>query len=178
MFMLYAILIGIGLGILCGGTPAGLGRLSLRWGWLAVAGLGVQVLLFAPPIAERIGELGPPIYVASTMLVLGVVLRNLRRLPGLALVATGAAANLLAIVTNGGYMPASGAALAAAGRTDPAGYSNGTLLAHPALEPLIDRFALPSWVPFTNVFSLGDVVIAVGVALVIITAMRVRAQAA
>ena len=43
---------------------------------------------------------------------------------------------------------------------------------HPHLELLTDIFALPSWVPFANVFSLGDVILGVGVVLVIVAAMR------
>ena len=35
---------------------------------------------------------------------------------------------------------------------------------HPALQPLTDIFAVPAWVPLANVFSVGDVLIAVGVA--------------
>jgi hypothetical protein len=33
---------------------------------------------------------------------------------------------------------------------------------------------LPAWVPFTNVFSIGDVLIALGVVIVIVSAMRRR----
>ena len=42
----------------------------------------------------------------------------------------------------------------------------------PALAPLTDVFALPSAVPFANVFSVGDVLIAIGVVIVIVAAMR------
>ena len=66
----------------------------------------LQIVLFSGPVSERIGDAGPPIYVASTALVLVAVLGNLR-IPGMALVALGAACNLAAIVANGGYMPAS-----------------------------------------------------------------------
>jgi hypothetical protein len=40
------------------------------------------------------------------------------------------------------------------------------------LEPLTDVFALPAWLPFANVFSAGDVLIAVGVVIVIVGGMR------
>ena len=116
MFMLYAILAGLLAGWLLGGSLANLGALRIRWAPLAVAGLLTQVVLFFGPVAERIGDLGMPVYVGSTALVLAVVLRNLR-LPGLVLVAAGALSNMLAIVANGGFMPASAAALAFLGKS-------------------------------------------------------------
>ena len=90
----------------------------------------------------------------------------------MALVAVGAGANLAAIVANGGFMPASEAAFAALGGGLNAGYTNSSIVANPALEPLTDAYSLPTWLPFANVFSVGDVLIAIGVAIVIVSAMR------
>jgi hypothetical protein len=53
-----------------------------------------------------------------------------------------------------------------------AAYSNSSMVADPALWFLTDIFALPRWVPFANVFSVGDLLIATGIALVIVLAMR------
>jgi len=111
MFILYAVPIGIVAGFLLGGRLDRLGDLQLRWAWLAVAGLVAQLLLFADPIATSVGDFGPPIYVLSTAAVLVAVVRNWR-IPGMWLVALGAASNLLAIVANGGIMPASPEAVA------------------------------------------------------------------
>ena len=171
MFILYAIPIGIALGLALGGRPVGLARLELRWAWLLMAGLLVQVILFTDFVAARIGDAGPAIYVASTAAVFAGVLRN-ARIPGMALVALGAASNLAAIVANCGYMPAGAAAMAALGKTDPAIYSNSAVVARPALEPLTDVFALPAWIPFANIFSVGDLVIGLGVVVVIVASMR------
>jgi hypothetical protein len=110
VFVLYAVAIGLVLGLLLGGHVGRLGAISFRWSGLIVVGMITQLLLFSDPISARVGDLGPPIYVASTALVLVAVLGNLA-IPGLQLVAAGAASNLAAIVANGGYMPASPAAL-------------------------------------------------------------------
>jgi hypothetical protein len=171
VFILYAILIGLLVGRLAGGRPAGLATLQFRLGWLAVAGFAAQVVLFSAPVTERIGDLGAPLYVLSTAVVFIVLLAN-ARIPGLPVVALGAAANLAAIVANGGYMPASEAALIAAGKIPASGYSNSAVLTDPLLGPLTDIFALPSWLPFTNVFSIGDVLIGVGIAITVAVAMR------
>ncbi len=154
-----------------GGRLTGLAELRIAWPWLIVAALFVQLVLFAGPVADRIGPLGPPIYVASTALGIVAVVRN-RAIPGMLVIGLGASLNLAAIVANGGYMPAGAGALAAAGAGPSDGYSNSALLAHPVLAPLTDIFALPAGLPLANVFSLGDVIIGIGVALVIISAMR------
>ena len=171
MFILYAVPIGLVLGFLLGGRPAGLATLQFRFGWVMVAGLLVQVVLFSTAVSDMVGELGPPIYIVSTAVVIASVLANLR-ITGMALVALGAISNLVAIVLNGGYMPADAGAMAALGKTAPTTYSNSAIVADPVLKPLTDIFALPTWVPFSNVFSIGDVLITVGVIVVIVAAMR------
>jgi hypothetical protein len=176
MFILYALPLGIVAGFLTGGRLAGLGEIRLRWAPLALLGLLVQVVLFLGPVAEGVGWLGMPIYIGSTLLVLIVVVRNVA-LPGLAVVALGAGSNLLAILANGGYMPASPAAMAFLGRTVNAGYSNSAVMPEPVLWPLTDIFALPAGVPFANVFSVGDLLIGLGVAWALAAAMHRRSTA-
>jgi hypothetical protein len=84
--------------------------------------------------------------------------------------------NLAAIIANGGWMPASPEALAALGMSPKAGYSNSSVVADPALPWLTDIFALPPWMPMANVFSIGDVLIGLGVIVVITVAMRAPMQ--
>jgi hypothetical protein len=170
MFILYAIPIGLLLGFATGGRLAGLSTLRIRWAWLAVAGLALQIALFSEPLGSAVGDAGPALYVASNVAVLAAVVRNIA-IPGLALVAVGAVSNLVAILANGGAMPADPAALAAAG-IGTAGQTNSVVTGDPALRPLTDIFAMPAWLPFANVFSLGDVLIGAGVAATIALAMR------
>ena len=170
MFLFYALPIGLLLGLALGGRLSGLGNIKFRWGMLAVAGFAVQVILFSGPVSERIGDAGPVVYIASTALVLAAVLANLR-LPGMALVAIGAASNLAAIIANGGYMPASHSA-AAVGPDGVVVYSNTKVIASPALEFLTDVIVLPDWLPFTNIASIGDLLIGAGIAIVIASSMR------
>ncbi len=172
MFILYAIPIGIVIGRLAGGRLERVGDLRLRWVPLMLLGLVVQLAIFMDPIAGQVEAWTPALYVASTAVVLVAVLRN-ARVPGVAIVAVGAACNLAAIVANGGWMPSDPAALASIGGGG-SGPSNGIVLADPALRPLTDIFALPSWLPFANVFSVGDVLIGIGIAATIALAMRPR----
>jgi hypothetical protein len=171
MFLLYAVLAGVVIGLLAGGRASGLARLEFRWAPLVLLGFATQVVLFSEPISDRVGQLGPAIYVGSTGLVLLAVLRNLR-ITGLPLVALGSISNLVAIVANGGYMPAAAVAKAALGRGAPTTYSNSAILESPNLAPLTDIFTMPAWLPFANVFSVGDLLIGVGVAVAIAAALR------
>jgi hypothetical protein len=171
VFILYAIPVGILVGLLSGGRLERLGDLRVRWAWLAVAGLVAQVILFAEPVASAVGDVGPVVYVASTAAVLVAVLRNWR-ITGMPIVALGAASNLLAIAANGGVMPASPEAAAAIGMSLGDDFSNSVIMADPALRPLTDIFALPVWLPLANVFSIGDVLIGVGLVVVIAAGMR------
>lgn len=170
MFVLYAIPIGIVAGYLIGGRLDRLAGLRLRWVPLILIGLLVQVAIFTDAVGRAVGDAGPAIYVASTAAVLVAVLRNIT-IPGVALIAIGAAMNLVAIIANGGWMPADPAALTSVGGLG-SGYTNSIVVGDPALRPLTDIFALPAWLPLANVFSLGDVLIAAGVAATIALAMR------
>jgi hypothetical protein len=173
MFILYAVLIGLLVGVLIGGRPAGLGSIQFRFGWLIALGFACQILLFSTPLTDRVGDLGPPLYVLSTALVFVGLLSNVR-ITGLPIVAVGAACNLAAIVANGGFMPASPVALAAAGMLPESGYSNSAVVADPRLPFLTDVYALPTWLPFANVYSIGDVLIGLGIVVAIAAAMRRR----
>ena len=171
MFMLLAIPVGIVVALLAGGSIEGLAGLRFRWAALAVGGLLVQVVLFTPTGDRLAGSLAPAIYVESTLAVFAAVVRNIR-LTGIAIVALGSLANLAAIIANGGAMPADAAALVAAGLDGAGSHTNSVVVPDPALQPLTDIFAIPAGVPFANVFSVGDVLIGIGIVVVIAAAMR------
>lgn len=175
MFILYSVPIGLVLGFLVGGRATGLADLRIRWQLAMAIGLLVQLAIFSTPLNARIGDLGPLVYVVSTFIVVAAIAVNWR-IPGMPIVALGAMSNLAAIVANAGYMPADPGAMASFGRLSIDGYSNSAFVAQPNLWALTDIFALPRWVPFANVFSVGDVIIGVGVAVVIVAAMRSTAR--
>ena len=114
-----------------------------------------------------------PIYVASTALVLAALLRNCRSRACL-IVALGRVQQHGRDPANGGYMPAD----PGGARRRSAGVARDGLLEQlrgrpiPRSRPLTDIFALPRWVPFANVFSVGDVLIGVGVVVAIVVAMK------
>jgi hypothetical protein len=88
-----------------------------------------------------------------------------RRISGLPIVALGGALNAVTIAVNGGTLPASRSALATAGIHPVAGdFNNSGVLAHPHLAWLGDVIPVPASVPMANVFSIGDLLILLGLA--------------
>jgi hypothetical protein len=170
VFILYAIPVGLVAGWLLGGRVDGLAGIRFRLAPLALLALLVQLALFSPLADGLAPDVGRAIYVGSTALVLVVVLANVR-LAGVPIIVAGAATNLATIVANGGSMPASPSALAALDQ-GVGEHTNSVVIAHPALEPLTDVFATPAWLPMANVFSVGDLLIGIGVAVAIAAAMR------
>ena len=173
MFILYALFTGLIVGAVLGGRVVALGDIEFRWAPLVILGFLAQVVLFTPVVSDRVGAAGPPLYVASTAMVGIGVLRNFS-LPGVSWIVAGAVSNMAAILANDGYMPASAGALASLGHAVPTTYSNSAVVDHPRLQILTDQFALPTWLPFANVFSVGDVLLSIGVALLVIQTMRRR----
>ena len=175
MLLLYSIALGVLIGRLAGGRLRNLERVHFVWWKLALAGFAVQLVLFAGPVAERIGSLGAPIYVVSTLAVMAALLRNLRY-PGLIVVAIGAALNLIPVLANGGAMPSAPEAwrvLTGVAALPVTHFSNSVLIGPETLFPFLgDIFVWPRPLPLANVFSVGDAIIAVGAIIFLIVAMR------
>jgi len=93
---------------------------------------------------------------------IGLVLN--RHLPGVVWIAAGLALNALAIVANGGFMPVDSGARAFAGMPPLTERDMNVvpMTAETRLPFLADILPLPSFLPFANVFSIGDVLITVG----------------
>jgi Family of unknown function (DUF5317) len=147
---------------LAGGRLGALVEVRLRRVWAIFLGLGLEIAAIdLPGLSDGMRAA----LLVAAYPVLAVFLVANWRLPGIPVVALGGALNLLAIAVNGGVMPASPAALAGAG-LDPAapGFQNSTAVDDPRLAFLGDGFYVPASWPLSNVFSIGDVLIALGVA--------------
>lgn len=149
---------------LAGGRLGALAEVSFHRAWALPAALGLQMLIvYVLPGAPS--EALNAAHVASYVLALVFVVANWR-VPGLVVIAAGGALNFLAIAANAGVMPARPGALAEAGLADtPGQFASSAGVAHPALGFLGDVFAVPAAWPVHNVFSVGDVMIVMGVAI-------------
>jgi hypothetical protein len=155
------------------GALAALTSIRLRLVWLLPAALALQVLVVnvLPRLPHPVGAIAH----LTSYGMLAVFLALNLRLPGMPLIVAGAAANALTIAVNGGVLPASPGALRAAGwnpgTTD---FTNSGALASPHLAFLGDNYVTPSWVPLGNVYSIGDVLIALGIVVLVAGVTRRR----
>lgn len=170
------VLVMVGLAILVGFAAGGslkpFHRLRIHWWGAAVGGLALQSVPFTSDLART---LGPAALLASYGLLLAFAWVN-RRLPALWLVIAGLALNLVVIGVNGG-MPVSARAVEVAG-ADPRGLAaSGTLKHHlmepdDVLTPLADVIGIPE--PVGAVVSIGDLLLYVGVAVLVVSVMLGR----
>jgi len=162
MALALPLLAGLAVAPLLGGRWLRLADLQLRWVVLLYAALALQLVAFpVSTLPWRTPDRAAVIlWLISYGLFAVAAARNLL-VPGVPLVAVGMLSNLAAILANGGHMPALPSALRNAGLHFEQS-RNSTALATPHLPWLVDRWAAPDWVPFANVFSVGDVLIALG----------------
>lgn len=144
-----------------GGRLLRLADLRFRHTWVLLGAFAVQFLLFKVFSHQR-HAIQPALYLLSYGMG-AVFLWCNRKMPGLWLVAIGALLNGTAIAANGGIMPGAASAFAAAHLTAaPSEFVNSRALVDARLLFLGDVFAVPSWLPIHNVFSVGDLCILVG----------------
>ncbi|MHB1414671.1 MAG: DUF5317 domain-containing protein [Chloroflexota bacterium] len=185
MFLLAFVAIGVAIGCLRGGSLRDLALLRIRHAWLIILGLLLQVVAFTNvlPATPAMQGLAPVLHVSSYGALLSALALNADQRP-LRVVMAGALANYVAIVINGGYMPASFQALQMAGmdsvlsRLAVNGHLQNSVLigAHTHLTFLGDIFALPAELPLANIFSIGDIVIGHGVLMLVVQAMTTQAR--
>ena len=150
-----------------GGRLSRLEEVRIRWVWLVVVAFAIQVLLVTvvPAGDETLHRLA---HLFTYVLAGACILRNVPELRFLWVVALGGLMNLIAIAANGGVMPASRAALSAAGLDVRSGeFANSDLVENARVAFLGDVFAIPAGWPGANVFSVGDALMLVGVFLVL-----------
>jgi len=171
--LIAALAAGLVAGYAMGGRLRNIDRLRIRLPWLAIVALGLQLVAFSPAR----GSLGDPgvvaVHFVSYGLLVWFVIVNRQR-TGIVVAGAGLLMNLLAIALNGGYMPASRHALGVAGQQFAGATANNSTVIHEGtrLWFLGDVFAIPDGIILANVFSVGDVFIIAGVAILIATAMR------
>jgi hypothetical protein len=170
MFMPFAFLLLLVTVPLAGGRLSRLSDLRLAGGRLVVLALGLQVLMASvlPVVApDAPHRLLIALHAASYAVIAWTLWLN-RAVPGLLLIALGGGTNAAVIALNGGTLPADPDALLEAGfAVSPDEYKNSGVVDDPVLAWLGDVMATPSWLPFRNVISLGDVVVLLGGAVLL-----------
>jgi hypothetical protein len=175
-WLLLLSLLGVAVALLRGGSFAGWSRTHVHWSAVALASLGLQVVLFSPSI-ERLPwaiTFGPALWTLCLVALGAVLVRNAIAHPALrtawALAAVGVGLNVLVVAANGGYMPQSeaahsvahGAPQTSAQSTEPHLSNVVPMTSDTRLNWLGDIIPQPAWLPKNNVISIGDLLLGSG----------------
>jgi Family of unknown function (DUF5317) len=171
--VLPSFLLAVAIGYARGGRLTELGRLRLRWQWLALAGLALQMLLWP-------GGSWPLVYLYVSFVLLGVfALANIRT-TGVVLILIGIALNFAVIALNEG-MPVSRAAIVNSGQASTLDelQTEGGAKHHLATDDDELRFLgdVIAIRPLEQAISVGDLFTYGGVVVVIIAGMGRRTRA-
>jgi hypothetical protein len=151
---------------LAGGQLSRVGEVRIRWIGLAVLAFAIQVMLVTV-VPEGNSTVHRILHLGTYALAAACLLRNLD-LRFVWLVGVGGLLNLIAIAANSGVMPARRGALETAGLDVQSGqFANSDFVEDAHVAFLGDVFAVPAGWPGANVFSVGDVLMLLGVFLAI-----------
>jgi hypothetical protein len=151
------------------GRLSALADLPLRKPGLAAAAILLQVLIIS--IIPGAGETFTRGAHMLSYVLLGAFAVCNRHIPGVIIAGLGGLSNFVVIAINGGVMPANPDTLASFQGSDTNGeFANSQILAHPKLQWMGDTIATPSSLPLHTVFSLGDLLLMFGVAVLVHTA--------
>lgn len=168
MILVFGVGLAVAVGLLRGGDLRNFANIRVRWTWLALAALTIQVaLIYLAPTSSDIARLFFPL---THLGILAVAWVN-RHLGGMRLLAAGVALNLIVIVANGGFMPVAPEVLVRAGIADSAELvppytrvagSKGLVV--PA-EEIAFRWLSDTIVlrPLHTIVSIGDILMVPGV---------------
>ena len=177
-----ALAVGLLAGRVTGGSWRALSELRFQRPSLLLGAIAAQTALEVPGIRGWPSGLRFAIVVVTYLVVGWWVFENVRASSGgtrfgLGLVAVGWTLNLVAIIPNRG-MPVSESALQRAGIGPSTSVTAGHLSKHVSLNHGTVLRALGDVIPlswFRSVISIGDVVMAVGIGLLVAAAMRASA---
>jgi hypothetical protein len=132
---------------------------------LALAGIALQVLIVSvlPGASAGFHEAA---HMVSYGLIGACAWAN-RRVPGVPLIALGGLLNFIAIAANGGVMPADPDLVVNSAQHGGEGFVNSGVVDEPRLLFLGDVLATPASWPLANVYSVGDVVLVLGVVVLL-----------
>jgi hypothetical protein len=151
----------------------------VRWWPAVLVAFAIELVLYNPPVNGQgwAIQVGPWIWLGTKLALLAALLRNAWPGPRWAwlVAAVGVALNTFVIALNDGHMPqAAEAAIAVWGAShiDPSRLQNVAPMRPDTVLPwLADVLPQPAWIPRPNVVSVGDLLLAAGIAAWVFGAM-------
>lgn len=166
MIWLGALVIGLAAGLLTGGSIDNFARLKFRWPVVVLVAVVVREVVLLTPVGRIEGA--QYVYVLALAAIVAWTILHFDRLPGIWLVTAGGLANLTVILANGGRMPV---AAALAGPL----LSRGAVGQYTLMGPGTNLTFLADWIsigPIPEAYSPGDLLIALGIAVVVFLGVR------
>jgi hypothetical protein len=165
LWLAIVLFIALAMAVMRGGRLSNLGDIELRYWWLLLVALGLQVATAWLPDSSWAEGLGLAMVLVSYVLLMGLVLINRSR-PGMWLAGLGVLMNFTVIAINGGMPVLAEAAEVASGFTITAPDLSGSYK-HVLLDSSSHLTAFADVIPMRiagigQVISLGDVFLAVG----------------
>lgn len=163
-------LAGLVFGLLTGGRVTNLSRLRFRWPWVLVGAVVIREVVLLTPLNRVDGA--QYVYVLALAAIVAWTVVHFSRLPFVWLITAGAALNLLVIALNSGRMPVASEFAGMLAR-------HGSLGQYTVMTSATHLNLLGDWIslnPLPEVYSPGDVLIALGLAVLVFvsTATPVR----
>lgn len=168
MILAVAVVLGIIVGFLRGGSLKRLAEVPFKHGWVAFIAIGLQVVAI---YGQRLESVTPILFLVSYALLIGLIVLN-RHLVGIPIVGIGLGLNTLVIAANGGYMPVTAEAVERAGLTHLVRTLEAGTRVLGAKDIILPRAETRLWFlgdvfilkgPWPTIFSVGDVLLAVGI---------------
>jgi hypothetical protein len=158
----------------------GIEKRTFKGFYLILVGFALQILIFNDKFANsNCNYLTPYIYILSLLILLLVLVLNLHY-NGMRIAFVGFLLNITVIIANGGYMPQDITKLQAMGEFDKitllnkfGSYFNGTIMSSKThLNFLGDNIALVFLKPYAGVYSIGDIILVIGLICFIFEFLR------
>jgi hypothetical protein len=148
------------------GRLSALADLPLRQPGLAAAAITLQVVIIS--VIPGAGEGFTKAAHMLSYVLLGAFAVCNRHIPGVIIAGLGGLSNFVVIAVNGGVMPTNPETLASFQGADTKGeFANSAILEHPKLLFMGDTIATPSSLPIHTVFSIGDLILMLGVLVLV-----------
>lgn len=165
MIWLGALVVGLAVGLLAGGSIENFARLKFRLPLVVLVAVVVREVVLLTPFGRVEGS--EYVYVAALAAIVAWTILHFDRLPGIWLVTAGGLANLAVILANRGRMPVAADLAGSLVRVGQVGQ-------YTVMGPNTQFNFLGDWVsigPIPEAYSPGDLLIALGIGLVVFLAV-------